>query len=62
MNGIDWLGDFNAWFVHIYTYGYTILWTVLYTNASLLDIQIVYSRIQLLYPNMTFLKNTSVYK
>ena len=62
VNGFNWSDDLNDCFLNAYTYGYIILWSVLYTNASLLEIQIVYSRIQLLYPNMTFMKNMSVYR
>ena len=61
INGINWHeNDDNV--VFYYTYIYNIVWSVLYTFSGLLDIQIVYSRIQMFYLKLNFIRNQPVYK
>jgi len=61
VNGTNWYEhDDNV--VFYYTYIYTIIWSVVYTFSGLLDIQIVYSRIQIFYAKLNFLRNQPVYK
>ena len=62
VDGMDWFDIEDFDFVFYYTYIYIVIWSVLYTFGSLLDIQIVYSRIQMFYVKLKFLRNQSVYK
>ena len=47
-------------FVFFYAYIHNILWTLCYTFSGLMDIYIVYGKIQVLKPSYKFLKKTSV--
>lgn len=62
IDGMDWFSKVDYPFIAYYTYFYIIVWSVVYTCGSLLDIQILYTRIQLFYINLNFLRKTPVYR
>ena len=61
INGINWYEQ-DETVLFFYTYIHLVVWSVLYTFSGLLDIQIVYSRIQIFYAKLNFLRDQSVYK
>jgi hypothetical protein len=57
-NGLDFYE--NSSFVFYYTNFYLTIWSIVYTFGGFMDIYIIYGRIQIFYPKLTFLKETSI--